>query len=123
VATWQEIGTDNLRAATLLYLNGRYRSSVSRSYYAAFSLLTHTLLQDGASFGDNQEAPSHRSLPKLIKQHLALRNTRESVAITRRLYAARIAADYQRRTTDEATARDVRRDLAQLLRYLGVNDD
>ena len=43
MATWQEIGQDNFRAGRELIEAKRYRSSVSRFYYAAFSVLTHEL--------------------------------------------------------------------------------
>lgn len=110
MATWQEIGIDSFRAGRELIDNGRYRSSVSRFYYAAFSLLTHELSESGADFGDDQETPNHKGLPKLI-------------AIIRRLYSARISADYQRRTTDEVITRSMMRDAATLFRLLGVTYD
>ncbi len=94
----------------------RYRSSVSRFYYGAFSfyygafsLLTHELSEAGANFGADQETPNHKGLPKLIRLH--------------RLYSARISADYQRRTTDEAITRSIMRDAAKLFRHFGVNYD
>ncbi len=125
MATWQEIGQDNIKAAQVLYEQQQFRSSVSRSYYAAFSVITHLLSEAGVRYGGLQETPSHQALPGLMKKHLALAGWQMSaaIAIVRRLYAVRIAADYQRRTTDAATAREAIRDAAALFRYLGVDDE
>ena len=41
MATRQEIGLSSFNAAQALYEQSHFRSSVRRSYYAAFSLLTH----------------------------------------------------------------------------------
>jgi len=123
MATWQEIGLNSFYAAQTLYEQQRFRSSVSRSYHAAFSVITHHLIEAGATFGGPQETPTHQAVPKLMKQYLALpsRQMISNFAITRRLYAARIVADYQRRTTDGATTREAIRDSVALFRYLGVD--
>lgn len=125
MATWKEIGQDSFQAGRELFDRKRYRSSVSRFYYAAFSILTHELRLVGAQFGNNQETPGHRELPKLLKLYLTLpsRQKAEAIAISRRLYAARIDADYQRRTTDGVTAQDAMRDAANLFRYLEIEHD
>ena len=44
MATWQEIGIDNFRAAVALYDCGYYRNATSRFYYAAF-MLTYELIR------------------------------------------------------------------------------
>ncbi len=125
MATWQEIGVDSFYAAQALYEQRRFRSSVSRSYYAVFSVITHHLIAAGVNFGGQQETPNHQAVPKLMKQNLSLSNRQmlDSIAIVRRLYAARLAADYQRRTTDDMTAREAIRDSVALFRYLEVNDE
>ena len=125
MATWQEIGQDNFRAGRELFDAKRYRSSVSRLYYAAFCVLTQELSLAGAQFGNDQETPNHKAVPKLMKLHLTLptRQKAQAVAIIRRLYAARIAADYQRRTTDRGTVQDALRDTAKLFQLLEMNHD
>ncbi len=125
MATWREIGADNFRAGRELLDRKRYRSCVSRFYYAVFSVLTDELVESGASFGDDQETPNHKALPKLIRLHLTLpvRSKADVTATVRRLYAARISADYQHRTTDEAVARAMMRDAAKVFRYFGVEHD
>ena len=122
--TWQEIAVENFQSARELMAVKRYRSSVSRFYYAAFSIVTEKLSEQGIAFGE-QETPNHKALPKLIKLHLPLESRAKSdcVSITRRLYAARIAADYRLQTTNEAVAREARRDAALLFRYLEVEYD
>ncbi len=121
MATWREIGEQNYAAGRELLNSRQYRSSVSRFYYAAFSLLMHELSEAGVTFGNNGETPSHQALPGLLKRYLPVAYRRQYLAIVRRLYRARIEADYQRRTTDEATARNAQRDTTQLLRYLEGN--
>ena len=123
--TWQEIGIENFQAGRELLDGGRYRSSVSRFYYAAFCVLTHELSLVGVDFGGDQETPNHKALPKLIRQHLTLSvgQKAEVVATVRRLYSARISADYQRRTTDEAITRSILRDAAKVFRQFGVEHD
>ena len=125
MATWQEIGIDNFQAGRELLGSGRYRNSVSRFYYAAFSVLTHELSLVGVDFGGDQETPNHKALPKLIRQHLALsaKQKAEVVATIRRLYSARISADYQRRTTDEPITRSIMRDAAKVFRQFGAEHD
>jgi uncharacterized protein (UPF0332 family) len=125
MATWQEIGIENYQAGRQLLDAGRYRSSVSRFYYAAFSLLTHELSEAGADFGDDQETPNHKGLPRLIRLHptLPAKQKADALAIIRRLYSARISADYQRRTTDESITRSIMRDTARLFQHFGVEHD
>ena len=125
MAAWQEIGIDNFQAGRKLLDGRRYRSSVSRFYYAAFCILTHELSLVGVDFGEDQETPNHKALPKLIRQHLTL-STRQNVniiATIRRLYSARISADYQRRTTDEPITRSIMWDTSNIFRQFGVEHD
>jgi uncharacterized protein (UPF0332 family) len=125
MATWQEIGIDNFRAGRDLFDAGYYRSSVSRFYYAAFSVLTHELSLAGADFGADQETPNHKALAKLIRLHLPLseRKKSELISLIRRLYSARITADYQRHTTNEQITRGILRDTAYMFRTFGVGYD
>jgi hypothetical protein len=122
---WREIGIDNFRSGCQLVDSQRaecYRSGVSRFYYAAFSVLTDALAGtfDTAS---GQETPNHKGLPRLIRTGLPDLNgpnRAEVLRIVRRLYAARLDADYRRRTVDKRTAQDARRDVVALFEALGV---
>ncbi len=101
-------GEDALKAANALYKQSRHRSSISRSYHAAYSFLTAVLaLQSGARFQTSREGPSHASLADQVKRHLtgefgvrsrsgfaplvADHVRRDIIA----LYEARIDADYR----------------------------
>ena len=121
--SWQDIGVENFHAGCLLVEKSQYRSAVSRFYYAAFSVLTH-ILEGEFSTEDGQETPNHKGLPKLIRNELnsvSEVTRREIITLIRRLYAARLDADYRHRTTDRLTAQDARRDVAALFEALGVN--
>lgn len=94
----QEIGFEALTAAQ--ELRCKPRSCISRAYYAAYTILVHALKESkGVKFAPGREGPSHKDLPKLVENHLA--NTRnrakmkELKAAIRRLYKARIDADYR----------------------------
>ncbi len=121
MATWQEIGVDNFRAGRELFDTKRYRSSVSRFYYAAFSVLTHELLQTSFQPKEEREAPDHLHMAEWIKTYLtkySLRQRTDIAAAVRRLYESRLAADYRLRTVDELTAREARRDAVLVFTYL-----
>ena len=134
--TWSEIAVGNKRAAQRLSSSqefsaaqrlraaGYYRSSVSRSYYAAFSAATDVLLKSGAVFPAGYECPPHRDVPVLLERHmgqLGRRRLSEVKSAVRRLYSARLEADYRERTRiDEAIARNALRDACTVLRELGV---
>jgi len=99
VATWQEIGSDNFRAAVALYDGGFYRNATSRFYYAAFSVLTHELIGRGArpAFRDSRATPGHTELPRLIRAYFTLmtdgRLDKLTTLVTA-LYLDRLNADY-----------------------------
>ena len=123
MATWQEIGQDNSRAGREMFEAGRYRSSVSRFYYAAFSVLTYELLQTSFLPKDERETPDHSHMAEWLKTYLTkytLRQRIDMAAAIRRLYENRLAADYRLRTVDERTARDARRDAVLVFTYLEV---
>jgi uncharacterized protein (UPF0332 family) len=49
-----------------------WRSSVSRSYYAAYSAVTSRLNERGVSFPHGWNNPGHEQLPNLILHNLTL---------------------------------------------------
>ena len=87
MATWREIGTDSFRAGQEALTGRRYRSSVSRSYYAAFSLLTCELARTGVVFRHGRQTPSHAEMADLVTTHLLLLRTSHS---SRKCVAARL---------------------------------
>ncbi len=123
MATWQEIGIDSFRAGRELFDTKRYRSSVSRFYYAAFSLLTYELARTGIVFGRGRQTPAHSDMTELILVHLtqfseARRSAVASLAL--RLYRLRLDADYLEERIDRKTAAQAMREATKIFRYFGV---
>lgn len=123
MATWQQIAVENLQAAQELYQAGRYRSSVSRFYYAAFSLLTFELGRKGVAFRAGRQTPAHAELPELIADHLTqfTEARRANIALLAfRLYRLRLGADYFDQRIDRRLADRAARYAQKLFRYFGV---
>ncbi|HYO09388.1 MAG TPA: hypothetical protein VER17_10485 [Tepidisphaeraceae bacterium] len=98
---WDEIGQDSLRAARRAQ-SEHVRTAVSRAYYAFHSVLTRALIDAGYALAANRQTPPHNAQAKLIGEHFGGRGNhfvRDLRAIYRRLYAARLDADYNRRAT------------------------
>jgi len=121
--TWNDLGRDSLGAARLVQLL-HPRSSISRAYYAAHSVLAEALIGQGYTPPVGRQTPSHEAQPGLIRRHFAARGTRfvrELQAVIRRLYAARLDADYNRRVTiDPEVSRQAVRDAHAVFAMLGV---
>jgi uncharacterized protein (UPF0332 family) len=117
--TWKQIADDNLIAAKSLQSDGRWRSSVSRSYYAAYAEVTSELV-GRTSFPDDRQGPSHHALPKLIMTYLAMigfRDRKSVAATAHRLYMARIDADYiASAEVEQRSARSAVQDASFVLR-------
>lgn len=125
MATWQEIGIDNFRAARDLYDAGRYRSATSRFYYAAFSVLTHELIQRHAEadFSGGRDTPGHAQLPRLVEiqfVHLSQERRDNLVGYIVSLYRNRIAADYSQQRVDKQAVTITFRGAEKVFRYLEV---
>ena len=94
---WRAISLNSRKAAQHLLEEECYRSSVSRSYYAAYAAITSALVQHGIPFSQGRDGPSHAGLPAYILNNLNVlpQTTRyELNKAIRRLYASRIEADY-----------------------------
>ena len=123
--TWQEVGQDNFRAAIELYESGRYRSAVSRFYYAVFSVVTDELLRRNAKidFRDNRATPSHSQLPNLMERYLTHFSVDRQTHLrnyVRNVYRDRIGADYSLLRVDKQSAKETYRATEKVFRYLGV---
>jgi uncharacterized protein (UPF0332 family) len=119
LATWRDISTQNETAAKALLRGGLYRSAVSRAYYSAYAAVVERLAAAGALPNRN---PSHKALPLMVEGNISGLSDwqrRDLKAITRRLYEARLDADY-RASMDvgERTAFHCLADLARALRLL-----
>lgn len=98
MASWVDVCLNNLQAAKLLLEKNCYRSSISRSYYTAYSATTAVLLNKGVVFGGAwEDHPKHGVLQSLVKNHLRLdrRTQREVLTSLGALRTARVQADYQ----------------------------
>ena len=125
MATWQEIGQDNFRAAVALYDGGYYRNATSRFYYAAFSVLTHELLRRGArpAFRDNRATPGHTEMPRLIRTYftnMTAGRLNNLTALVAALYLDWLAADYSLIRVDRQSCRDSYQATEKIFSYLEV---
>lgn len=101
-ANWRLVAENALSAANDLAYAGHPRSSVSRSYYAAYAFLAEALVvQASVGFQGDREGPEHEPLADLVRDHL-----RRSFSFTvgkqirsdiRALYGFRLQADYRPR--------------------------
>ena len=123
-ADWDEIGADSRKGAQLLRQK-HPRSSVSRAYYAVFSVLNQRLLPYDVP-AQGYETHAHRAIPDLIEEHLYAKDARRRRSLRttiRRLYNARLEADYRlARTIDQTGALNALRDAKAIFEMLGVND-
>ena len=97
MATWKELSLDNLEAAQALVAGEHWRSSVSRSYYAAYCAVSQRLAEKGVQFARGWNNPAHDQLLALIRNGLTLppgARHRTATAL-RRLRLARETADYR----------------------------
>ena len=72
MATWRELSEDSLRAAEALLREGHYRSSVSRSYYAASCAATHETVQKLTTFSHGWKNPTHEKVPVYVQSNLTM---------------------------------------------------
>ena len=125
MATWQEIGIDNFRAAVALYDGGYYRDAASRFYYAAFSALTHELIRRGArpAFRDNRATPGHTELPRLVCTyftHMTASRLNNLATLVTKLYLDRLNADYSLLRVDKQSCRVSYQAARKIFDYLEV---
>lgn len=126
MSTWQELSLDCLHAAKMLSGGGHWRSSVNRSYYAAYCAVTSRLVERRVSFAHGWNNPGHEQLPNLIGHNLPLpRNVRRRLQhLIRYLQEAREDADYRPgKTINRTTALECLHDAKMVLRYLEVQDE
>jgi uncharacterized protein (UPF0332 family) len=121
VETWKEIAQANLVAAKSLAMDARWRSAVSRAYYAAYAAVAGRL-EGLASYPDGRFGPSHDLLPQLVLTYLTYLgkfDRRLVASAAKRLYRQRIAADYEPPITVELEeSRAALRDASLILRIV-----
>lgn len=95
---WWLMAHGSLAASKLLIDGGQFRSSASRSYYAAYQASSAVLLYMGTTPPEDREAWSHEATPGLLRQRLGPVLTRsQCFDMARRLgllYKLRVEADY-----------------------------
>ena len=105
---WFALARDSFAAANVLMRSGHWRSSASRSYYAAFAAVVGAL-PENVPKPRNQRTPRHQDLPQMVLTYLAglpMKQRREVKASLEKMYRSRIDADYyERLTTDRVIAR------------------
>ncbi len=126
MADWKDIGVDNFRTAVLLFEDKKYRSATSRFYYAAFSVITHELIQRnaGPDFAQGRVTPSHAQVSTLIDQyfvHFSEERRRNFARRVNNIYRDRLAADYSLLRIDKAAAKETYRLTESIFRYLGAS--
>ena len=125
MATWQEVSRECLGAAKLLVSEGYWRSSISRSYYAAYCAITSDLVTRGVRFGRGWNNPPHEHLLHLLRHNLTLSQDvrRRLSRCLRTLRHAREDADYRPgMTVNRTLALHCLRDAIVVLQDMGVQD-
>jgi hypothetical protein len=70
--TWRELAKSNRSAAFELLETRRYRSCVSRAYYAVYSETTHALVEGGVQMPSARNNPRHKAVPSLVGYQLLI---------------------------------------------------
>ena len=127
-ARWRAISRNSRKAAQHLLEAECYRSSISRVYYAAYGgdqAITSALIRQGITLAHDGNNPSHISLPTLVLNNLTFLPPTARFDLNRalrRLYGARIEADYNCTTlSDRTVAVNSLRDLRHILLLMGTD--
>ena len=126
-ARWQAISLNSRKAAQYLLEVECDRSSISRSYYAAYAAITSALVRQGITLGHDGNNPGHAGLPTLIVNNLTLLPLSVRFDLNkalRRLYAARIEADYDPVKSIDGTATLAAiRDVNRIFMFLAIEEE
>lgn len=116
MATWADMSRESFRAARLAMAHACFRSSVSRSYHAAYAAVAQALVDRGLAFAGDREGPAHHDLRDMVEANIgSLRGARRMRAAEKKqvkaalnlLYENRLDADYRpSRTVEEEAARN-----------------
>ncbi len=124
VTRWRAISLNSRKAAQHLLEVECYRSSASRAYYAAYAAITSALVQQGITLGYGGNNPGHTGLPVYVLNNLTalpIASRFEINKALRRLYRARVEADYvTAAVVDRAAAKRSVRDLGRVLQLLDL---
>ncbi len=126
MATWREASVECRNAAKNLLQEGYFRSSINRSYYAAYAALSGRL-EGKVLYKEGRSNPDHADLPAYILRNLdaVTRETRFDLAkAIGRLWKARVNADYVPAAyADRNIALDALRDANAILLALEISNE
>jgi uncharacterized protein (UPF0332 family) len=124
MSSWKEIGLECYGAAQTLRAEKKWRSCVSRSYYAVYSVATEMLVKRKVTFRHGMKNPPHDALPTLIRTRLtsiSVRDRNRLAGIVTRMIGNRVDADYRpARAVGIATAILSLTDAADALKLMGA---
>jgi hypothetical protein len=126
MGTWSELSLECRRAAKDLLTEDCLRSSINRSYYAAYAALS-SKLEGKVIYKEGRDNPAHADLPAYILCNLDTlsRQTRfDLVKAVGRLWKARVIADYiPAAYIDRSIALNALRDANTVLLTLEIQDE
>ena len=126
MATWRELSLECRKAAKNLLTEDWLRSSINRSYYAAYAALSGRL-EGKVIYKEGRNNPAHADLPTYILRNLDTlsRQTRfDLVKAVGRLWKARVIADYVPATyVDRSIALNALRDANTILLAMEIEDE
>ncbi len=126
MATWRELSLECRRAAKNLLKDECLRSSINRSYYAAYAALSGKL-EGKVIYKEGRNNPAHADLPTYILRNLDSLSRETRFELTKaigRLWKARVIADYVPATSlDRNVAVNALRDVNTILLALEIEDE
>ncbi|HSU69499.1 MAG TPA: hypothetical protein VLJ39_21615 [Tepidisphaeraceae bacterium] len=106
---WLDLANDARKAAASLVQAERHRSAVARAYYAAYSKVTHELVNTGLTMPKDREGPNHTggrgAIRPMVETSMPGMSPAKRVKLSEligRLYTLRVDADYKPSTVVEA---------------------
>ena len=97
MSTWTEMAKDNRLAANEARAAQRWRTCVSRAYYAVYSELTELLISQNVMMPAGRANPRHERLSNMVEANLKQFTHPVRVQLAgavRQLYKLRVMADY-----------------------------
>jgi hypothetical protein len=119
MTTWYDVASDSRKAANEL-VRTRFRSCLSRAYYASYSKVAHLLVQYGVPMPPGREGPNHpghlptgqasdQGIRRMVVERLTNLDPGKRRALSEligELYTLRLYGDY--RPSQEVGASDAR---------------
>lgn len=120
------MAADSSKAAKDLLRGHRYRSSISRSYYASYSLVTHRLVSQGFKTFGRFSNPAHVDVAAFALSSLAGVSEADRRTVSRAVRVLRMHredADYRPHANVDAQAcRDCARLMSKVFKSLGESE-